>query len=64
MPRVALPGTLLDGRSLAALLQGLPSTHHRLPGAAHLFSIQQAAMAAAQLQPFSIRLATLKEPCL
>ena len=25
-PLVALPGTLLDGRSLTALLQGLPST--------------------------------------
>lgn len=48
----------------ATPLVALPSTHHRLPGAGHLFSIQQAAMAAAQLHPFSIRLATLKEPCL
>ena len=61
---VALPGTWLDGRSPAALLQALPSTHPRLSGASHLFFIQQAAMAAAQLHPFLTRLATLKEPCL
>ena len=63
-PLVALPGILLDGRSQAALLQALPSTHPRLSGAGHLFSVQQAAMTAAQLHPFLTRLATPKEPCL
>ncbi len=40
-----------------------PATHHRLPGAGHLFPMQQAAMVAAHMHPFLARLATLKEPC-
>ena len=40
-----------------------PAMHNRLPGAGHLFPMQQAAMAAAHLHPFLARLATLKEPC-
>ena len=40
-----------------------PATHHRLPGAGHLFPMQQAAMVAAHLHSFLARLATLKEPC-
>ena len=36
-----------------------PAMHHRLPGAGHLFPMQQAAMAAAHLQPFLAHAATL-----
>ena len=57
-----LPGTLLEGRSLAALLQGLPTTT-MVFGAGRLAPKQQAAMAAAHLHPFLAGLATPKEPC-
>ncbi len=61
-PLVALPGTLPDGRSLAALLQGLPTTT-MVFGTGHLVPMQQVAMAASHLHPFLARLATLKEAC-
>lgn len=44
---------------VALVAPSWPATHHRLPGAGHLFPIQQAAMAAAHLHPFLAQLATL-----
>ncbi len=53
---VALPGTLLDGRSLAAALVELHrlyrALHHVLAGAGHLFPMQQPQAVAAGLHKF------------